>query len=143
MSDTVVQKAKHYSGTKLDDDDDDDDGGLNSEPHPDLCGGSAVTSATGRQDCLQRDLHSIEFHGSLMSHAGIYFYQPPWQTCVDHIILALCFKSNLLTISSVQLYYSAFRAGETLWKNNRSQANSRSWMLYLYSKRQKVIMRSS
>ena len=74
------QKAKQgvkiigpYSGNKFDDDDDD---GLNSELHPDLCGGSAVTSATGRQDCLQRDLHSIEFHGSLMSHAGIYFYQP-------------------------------------------------------------------
>ena len=33
---------------------DDDEDAQTLEPHPHLCEGSAVTSATGRRDCLQR-----------------------------------------------------------------------------------------
>ena len=63
----VAQFGGTGPSTVEDDDEDDDDDDDDWELHPHLCRGSAVTSATGRRDCLQREMHSFEFHRTVSS----------------------------------------------------------------------------
>ena len=56
---------------------------MNWELHPHLCGGSVVTSATGREDCLQS---AAFLRIPSKSHARIDFHRAAWQKSVKCVI---------------------------------------------------------